>query len=89
MSIEAAVEALEATFATALAVVLPLILTAMSVGLSVSLLQAATSLQEQTLAFVPKLIAVVVVMVVSASWMIEQLLVFTESIFNKVAGAGP
>ncbi len=88
MGIEAAVETLQATFSTAFVVVLPLLLTAMSVGLLISLFQAATSLQEQTLSFVPKLLAVVAVMLFSAYWTIEKLLAFTQAVFARVAAGG-
>ena len=69
---------------TALSMVLPMLLTAMVVGLVISLFQAVTSIQEQTLAFVPKLVAVVLVMMLLAFWLIEKIMAFTTEMFNRM-----
>lgn len=69
---------------TALSMVLPMLLTAMAVGLVISLFQAVTSIQEQTLAFVPKLVAVVLVMMLLAFWLIEKIMAFTVEMFNRM-----
>ncbi len=69
---------------TALSMVLPMLLTAMVVGLVISLFQAVTSIQEQTLSFVPKLVAVVLVMMLLAFWLIEQIMAFTIEMFNRM-----
>lgn len=69
---------------TALSMVLPMLLTAMVVGLAISLFQAVTSIQEQTLAFVPKLVAVVLVMMLLAFWLIERIMAFTLEMFNRM-----
>lgn len=84
MSAEFIVEVFRNMLSTALAMVLPMLLTAMSVGLVVSLLQAVTSIQEQTLSFVPKLFAVVLVMMFIAFWLIEMIVNFTTEIFNHI-----
>lgn len=88
MSAEFAVEIFRTMLTTALVMVLPLLITAMVVGLSVSLLQAVTSIQEQTLSFVPKLFAVSFVMMILAFWMIEKMLSFTTEIFNRMMQMG-
>ncbi len=88
MSTEFIVEIFRNMLSTALAMVLPMLLTAMSVGLSVSLLQAVTSIQEQTLSFVPKLFAVVLVMMFVAFWLIELIVNFTTEIFNHIGNIG-
>ncbi|MFQ5590772.1 MAG: flagellar biosynthesis protein FliQ [Phycisphaerae bacterium] len=62
----------------------PPVLAAMLVGLFVSLFQAATQLQEQTLTFVPKLVAVFVVLAVSGMWMISQLMKFSMGILENL-----
>jgi flagellar biosynthesis protein FliQ len=62
----------------------PLLATALTVGLGVSVVQAVTSIQEQTLSFVPKLFAVGGVFLVSLSWMIQQLLQFTHQLFVSI-----
>ena len=51
----------------------PMLLTALLVGVLVSLVQAITQIQEQTLAFIPKLVAIGVVMMISLPWMLGQL----------------
>ena len=63
----------------------PPVLVAMLVGLVISILQATTQIQEQTLTFVPKLVAVVVTLAVAGPWMIVQLINFSASIFNSFA----
>jgi flagellar biosynthesis protein FliQ len=86
MSAEFTVEVFRAMLTTALVMVLPMLLTAMVIGLGISLLQAVTSIQEQTLSFVPKLVGVVLVMMLIAFWLIEKILSFTTEMFNRVAG---
>lgn len=62
----------------------PPVLAAMVVGLGVSLFQAATQIQEQTLTFVPKLVAVFLVLAVTSLWMIQQLVAFGSSILENI-----
>ncbi|MEX0322936.1 MAG: flagellar biosynthesis protein FliQ [Puniceicoccaceae bacterium] len=88
MSAEYTVELFRTMLSTALVMVMPMLLTAMVIGLAISLLQAVTSIQEQTLAFVPKLVGVVLVLMLLAFWLIEKILSFTTEIFNRVAGMG-
>ena len=57
---------------------------ALVVGLMVSLFQAATQLQEQTLTFVPKLVAIFAVLAVLGLWMVAQLMLFTQSLFENI-----
>lgn len=61
---------------------LPPILAATFVGVSVSLLQALTQIQEQTLGFILKLTAVVGVLIFTAHWIGGQLLAYTQNIFD-------
>ena len=63
----------------------PPVLIALIVGLVVSILQATTQVQEQTLTFVPKLIAIVVMLAMMGSWMVAQLVAFTTSIYDSFA----
>ena len=60
----------------------PPVLTALVVGLLVSLLQATTQVQEQTLTFVPKLVAIIFVLIVFGSAGMSQLMQFTEMLFS-------
>lgn len=80
-----AVEIFRLMLTKCLVIVAPMLATAMAVGLVISLVQAVTSIQEQTLAFVPKLVAVAAVLMFSAYWLIEQMLVFTQDIFNRIS----
>lgn len=57
----------------------PVVLTALGVGFLVSVLQAASQLQEFTLSFVPKILAVLLVLAIVAPWMGEQLVRFTQA----------
>lgn len=67
-------------------IALPLMLVALVVGLSVSLFQALTQIQEMTLSFVPKIIAVFFSLIIILPYMIEKLQVFSEHIAEKIAG---
>ncbi|MDR3316703.1 MAG: type III secretion system export apparatus subunit SctS [Puniceicoccales bacterium] len=61
---------------------LPSILVATAVGLMVSLLQALTQIQEQTLGFTMKLISVVIVLLMTARWMGSEVISFTQYLFS-------
>lgn len=60
---------------------LPILIVSLVVGVSISLVQAVTQVQEMTLTFVPKLAAIAVVIVVSGRWMISELVDYTEELF--------
>lgn len=60
----------------------PPVATAMMVGLAVSLVQATTQVQEQTLTFVPKLVAVIVTLALVGPWTMVQLVNFTNSLLD-------
>ncbi len=62
----------------------PALLVSLVVGFIVALLQAVTQVQEQTLSFVPKLVAVAAALVVAGGWMGGQLIRFTESLWNAI-----
>lgn len=83
MNIESAIELFRLTITQALMLVAPLLLTAMAVGLVVSLIQAVTSINEQTLTFVPKLVCVAGVAVLSSHWLIRSIMEFTISMVNR------
>lgn len=67
----------------------PLLLVSLIVGLIISIFQAATTISEQTLTFVPKLIAVFLVTVLLMPYMISTLTDFTIELFTMVAEMGP
>lgn len=54
------------------------------VGLIVAIFQATTQIQEQTLAFVPKIVAILVSLIIFGPWMLTQLVDFTETIFDNL-----
>jgi len=62
----------------------PLMLLALVVGLIISIFQATTQIQEQTLAFVPKIIAVLVGLVFFGPWILSEMLTYTYEIFNNL-----
>ncbi|OYX75655.1 MAG: flagellar biosynthetic protein FliQ [Rhizobiales bacterium 32-66-11] len=63
----------------------PAVAAAMVVGIVIALLQALTQIQEVTLTFIPKIIAVLVVAALTASFMGSQILAFTEGIYGRIA----
>ena len=62
----------------------PMLLLGMLVGVIMSIFQAATQIQEQTLAFVPKIIAVFVSIVVFGPWMLGMLVTFIHDLFKQI-----
>ena len=68
----------------------PFLVAGLVVGLLVSIFQAATQIQEVTLTFVPKMIAVGVVVIVAGPWMLDQLVVYTAELYRSIPTlAGP
>ena len=62
----------------------PMVLTALAIGFAVSLIQSITQIQEVTLSFVPKAIGVSIALIVCGHWMIEQLVTFTQYLFQQI-----
>lgn len=62
----------------------PMLLIALAVGLLVSVFQAMTQIQEQTLAFIPKILAVFISIVLFGPWMLTMLLDFTRDLFQNL-----
>ena len=62
----------------------PVLLTALSIGFAVSLFQSVTQIQEATLSFVPKFIAVGVAILVSGNWMLAQMIDYTRALWASV-----
>jgi len=69
---------------TILLVAGPLLILALAIGLLVSIFQATTQIQEQTLAFIPKIIAVLVGLVIFGPWMLTTMVEFTLDIFQNL-----
>ena len=83
MTVEAAIELFRLTITHALMLVAPVLVTAMVVGLVISLVQAVTSIHEQTLSFVPKLVGVGVVLLLSANWLVRTIMEFTIGMVQR------
>jgi flagellar biosynthetic protein FliP len=68
----------------ALKISLPLLGVGLIVGVLISIIQAVTSIQEQTLAFIPKVVAMAVVLVIGGPWMLNQLLSYTSELWTSI-----
>ncbi len=67
---------------------LPALVVSLVVGLAISLLQALTQIQEQTLTFVPKMIATVLTLIFFGSWTFSQLITFTQQVLTYIPKVG-
>jgi flagellar biosynthesis protein FliQ len=64
----------------------PLLLTALAVGLIVGIFQAATQINEMTLSFIPKLLAMAAVLAITGPWMIKSLVEYTRGLIESIPG---
>lgn len=69
---------------TALTVAAPVLIISMVVGLLISLFQAVTQIQEQTLTFVPKMLAIIAVFIILGPWMLQTLVQFIQNMLNNI-----
>jgi flagellar biosynthesis protein FliQ len=83
MSSSLAVELIRQALTVALLVAAPLLLTSLAVGIFVSLIQAVTQIQEQTLTFIPKLIAMAAVFVIFLPWSLSQLVQYLVGVLQS------
>jgi flagellar biosynthetic protein FliQ len=72
------------TFKIALILSLPVLLIGMFIGLAVSIFQATTQINEATLSFIPKVIGIVIVIVLTMPWMMNEMQDFTIRMFNMI-----
>ena len=63
---------------------LPMLGIGLVVGLMVGIFQAATQIQEMTLTFMPKILAVLIALVVFAPWILEKIVTFTSNVFTNI-----
>ena len=63
----------------------PILAITLAIGLIISVFQAATQIQEQTLTFVPKLLAIAAILIIGGSWMLNNLITFTKEIMRLIA----
>jgi flagellar biosynthetic protein FliQ len=86
MTPESIADLLRQTLEVALLLSGPLLIAALAAGLLVSILQAATQVNEITLPFVPKLVAVLAVLTLAGPWMLNVVLEFTRRLFANIPG---
>lgn len=84
MNPEFAVELLKTMMFQAVALAAPCLMTAMVIGLAISLFQAVTNIHEQTLTFVPKALGIVALLIVLLPWMVRTLVEFTTAVIEKM-----
>ncbi|MFP6855436.1 MAG: flagellar biosynthetic protein FliQ [Opitutales bacterium] len=89
MTLELAVDLLANLLQTGLLMAVPILGTAVVVGVSVSLVQSITSLQEQTLTFVPKLVAVSLAVIMSANYILRTMTEFCADMINLMPVMAP
>lgn len=67
---------------------IPVLVAGLTIGLIVSVMQAVTQIQEQTLSFVPKIIGMVLVAIIAMPWMITKLMTFSAQMFGPMPSGG-
>ena len=72
------------TYKITLVLSLPMLLVGLVIGLLISIFQATTQINEMTLTFVPKILAVIVVIIFTMPWLLNMLIDFTARIFNMM-----
>jgi flagellar biosynthetic protein FliQ len=84
MNPEFATELIKTMIFQAVVLAAPVLLTAMALGLAISLFQTVTSIHEQTLTFVPKALGVVAVLVLLLPWMLRTAIEFTTAVIERM-----
>ncbi len=82
MRIDQATDMIREMLILMMSVSAPILLAALVVGLAISILQAVTQVQEQTLTFVPKILAMATVTVIAAPWLLQQVMDFSVRMFG-------
>lgn len=86
MSTQNVLDVLQDAFLVLIRVGGPVLITALVIGLVISIIQATTQIQEQTLSFVPKLFSILLTLVLLGNFMLNTLISFTERLFAIIAG---
>jgi len=86
MTPDAVIDLVEQGLEVTVLISAPLLLTALVTGLLVSVFQAATQINEMTLSFIPKLLAVFVAIVVAGPWMLNVIVDYTRRLFESIPG---
>lgn len=85
MTPEIAIDICRKAIQTILMCASPMLIVALVVGLIISIFQAATQINEQTMTFVPKIVAVFVALLIFGAWVINTLIIFTVGLFDLMA----
>ena len=65
-------------------IALPLLLVGLVIGLAVSVFQAVTQIQEQTLTFIPKIVGMGLVLLIAGPWMLDQMVTYTQQLYSEI-----
>ncbi|PLX70296.1 MAG: flagellar biosynthetic protein FliQ [Denitrovibrio sp.] len=84
MSADLAIDLLVQALQTGLLIAAPLLGVGLIIGLSVSIFQSVTSIQEMTLTFIPKIVGVIVTLMIFAPWMLDKITTFTINLYNNL-----
>ena len=84
MNAELAIELIKNMIFLAIKLAAPLLVVGMIVGLAISLFQTVTSIQEQTLSFVPKALAIITVLIIALPWMLRTLMEYALELIQKM-----
>ena len=84
MNTEFATELLKSLIFESVTLAAPILLTALLIGLAISIFQSVTSIQEQTLTFVPKALGIVALLVILMPWMLRSLVEFATAVIQKM-----
>jgi flagellar biosynthetic protein FliQ len=84
MTPEALMQLGSGALGTMLLLAMPLLLTALGIGLLVGVFQAATQINEMTLSFIPKLIGMAVTIVVAGPWMLKVIVTYTRTLIESI-----
>lgn len=83
MSVELVTEIMADALYMIIKISLPVLLVSLIIGLVISIFQTVTSIQEQTLTFVPKIICVFLALIILGNWMLNNMVEFTVELFNN------
>ncbi len=85
MTVDAVTQIMRDALFTIIKTASPLLLISLIVGLTISIFQTVTSIQEQTLTFVPKILAIFLTLMLLGHWMINNMITFTQDLWNNFA----
>jgi flagellar biosynthetic protein FliQ len=81
---EFAVEVVNQAIKVTLLLAAPMLIGALVVGILVSIFQAVTQINEQTLSFIPKILVIIVALVIFSPWMMETMVTYTQDLFTSI-----